>query len=450
VLELEEIGDDDEKAFVIGILLSRLYEHWRSEGLRPDTPLRHVVVIEEAHRLLANVRFDPNPEVANTRGKAVETFVNMLSEVRAYGQGFIVVEQIPSKLAPDVVKNTNIMVMHRTVSGEDRLVLADATNMTEEQAGMLATLTVGQAAVFSEGDDRPILVGMDPFRRDGGERVASDLDSAIAASTAKLRDKLDAAPGRVGDVRADATDWDRALEVAEAPSVQRAVATYVLGVVERGTEGLDALDGIVAEGRRLQPGLKESPEYLRSLVVRGIDLHLRSLGGSYGWSFDEIAQVRDGLTPLVLDRLDVRLAGKAGEDPGALEGPVATVAEQYRGACRRTFDPYPACSAICDQDPPLCLYRHHAASSVGDDGVFRQFTSIIHSDEELAAVAPRLVEMCLATADRFAGPGLPAASRVRAGLCFATQVLEERIDVTPATRVRIGAELLTVARSTQD
>ena len=78
----------------------------------------------------------------------------------AYGEGFLVAEQIPSKLALDVIKNTNLKVVHRIVAGDDRKVLGDTMNMEEQQCEMLSTLRLGQAAVFAEGDDRPILVAV--------------------------------------------------------------------------------------------------------------------------------------------------------------------------------------------------------------------------------------------------------------------------------------------------
>src|SRR5205814_269464 len=92
VLELEGMGDDDDKAFVMGLLLIRLYEHRRAGG--EVAGLQHLLVIEEAHRLLTNVGPRSSQEEADPRGKAVETFANLLSEIRAYGQGVIVADQI--------------------------------------------------------------------------------------------------------------------------------------------------------------------------------------------------------------------------------------------------------------------------------------------------------------------------------------------------------------------
>lgn len=53
VVELEDVGDDDDKAFLIGLLLLRLAEHRRVRGA--GRGLRHVIVFEEAHRLFSRV-----------------------------------------------------------------------------------------------------------------------------------------------------------------------------------------------------------------------------------------------------------------------------------------------------------------------------------------------------------------------------------------------------------
>jgi len=162
ILELEGIGDDDEKVFFMGLILTRLYEYYRSMPTSSGS-LRHITVIEEAHRLLSNAPSGASAEIGNPRGKAVETFINMLSEVRAYGEGFIIAEQIPTKLAPDVIKNTALKIMHRTVSSDDRIAMGNAMNLSAEQLRQVVALETGQAVVYSGGkfsDDNPILISV--------------------------------------------------------------------------------------------------------------------------------------------------------------------------------------------------------------------------------------------------------------------------------------------------
>ena len=153
ILELRYLGDDDEKAFLIGMLLTRLYEYREAESATTDltgTPqLRHLTVIEEAHRLLKNVPIESNQETSNVRGKAVETFSNIISEVRAYGEGFLVIDQIPSKLTPDVIKNTNLKLVHRTLATDDRIAVGATMNLSPEQSQELALLKCGEVIVHT-------------------------------------------------------------------------------------------------------------------------------------------------------------------------------------------------------------------------------------------------------------------------------------------------------------
>lgn len=156
IIEIEDIGDDDVKAFIISLLLIKVLEYRRQQE-DCQLSIRHLLFIEEAHRLLKNVQSGTG-ENADPRGAAVEFFCNMLAEMRSKGQGFIVADQIPSKLAPDLIKNTNLKIVHRTVAEEERVLIGGAMNMNEDQIMALSTLKQGVAAVYSEGDNRPKLV----------------------------------------------------------------------------------------------------------------------------------------------------------------------------------------------------------------------------------------------------------------------------------------------------
>lgn len=157
VLEIENVTNDQDKAFLMGAVLIRLYEQLlleeRERYQREKSPprLRHVVVVEEAHRLLRNVE-DESPA-----SHALELFAGLLAEIRAYGEGVIVAEQIPNKLIPDVIKNTALKLVHRLPAADDRLAVGATMNLSEEQSQYIVTLQPGVAAVFTDGMDRPLL-----------------------------------------------------------------------------------------------------------------------------------------------------------------------------------------------------------------------------------------------------------------------------------------------------
>jgi hypothetical protein len=161
VLELKYLGNDEEKAFMMGLILMAVWEHYESMGAheRCAAGLRHLTVIEEAHRLLKNVPTEKvSEETSNVKGKGVETFCNLLAEIRAYGEGVLVSEQIPTKLAPDVIKNSNLKILHRMVSKEDRDLIGDSMNLDDRQKRQAVSLKVGEAIFFREGLDRSLLV----------------------------------------------------------------------------------------------------------------------------------------------------------------------------------------------------------------------------------------------------------------------------------------------------
>ncbi len=157
VLEIEDAGDDRDKAFLMGAVLIRLTEHLRlrhrAERAGPAR-LRHLTVIEEAHRLLRQ----PPPGTGNgPAAQAVEMFADLLAEVRAYGEGLIVAEQIPSKLIPDVIKNTAVKICHRLPAADDRDTVGATMNLQPGQSQYLVTLVPGEAAVHADGMDYPLL-----------------------------------------------------------------------------------------------------------------------------------------------------------------------------------------------------------------------------------------------------------------------------------------------------
>ncbi|MFD2024086.1 ATP-binding protein [Promicromonospora aerolata] len=157
VLEIEDIGNDADKAFFIGTILIRLYEHLRvrheqrtHHGDSTARGLAHVTVLEEAHRLLKRA------EEGSPTAHAVELFTSLLAEIRAYGEGIIVAEQIPAKIVPDVIKNTALKILHRLPAADDRETVGATMNLDDAQSRHVVTLPPGRAVIFTDGMDRPI------------------------------------------------------------------------------------------------------------------------------------------------------------------------------------------------------------------------------------------------------------------------------------------------------
>jgi DNA helicase HerA-like ATPase len=181
VVEIEDVGDDRDKAFLIGATVIQLVEHLRvRDRARLAEPaavarLRHLTVIEEAHRLLRRAD-QPGPAA-----HAVELFAALLAEVRAYGEGLIIAEQIPAKLVPDVIKNTAVKIVHRLPAADDRQTVGATMNLTDEQSRFLVTVPPGTGAVFADGMDHPILVAVPD-----GTNTEVSAPAALVSSPATL------------------------------------------------------------------------------------------------------------------------------------------------------------------------------------------------------------------------------------------------------------------------
>jgi len=176
VLEIEDVGDDSDKAFLMGTVLIRLAEHLRMEHKAEpagEVRLRHLTVIEEAHRLLRRPDAAGSGPAAGAAAHAVEMFAGLLAEIRAYGEGLIIAEQIPGRLVQDVIKNTAVKITHRLPAADDRDAVGATMNMTTAQNRFLVTLPPGEAAVFADGMDYPVLARMpDGTGREAGAGAA--------------------------------------------------------------------------------------------------------------------------------------------------------------------------------------------------------------------------------------------------------------------------------------
>lgn len=176
VIELEELQSGEEKALLMALLLGGINEAIRARFAK-DKDFRHLTLIEEAHRLLSR------PEAGDKAGAlAVEAFADMLAEVRKYGEGLIIADQIPAKLIPDVIKNTHTKIVHRLFAEDDRRAMGEAMMMDDEQRNFLPNLKVGEAIVFCGGWHGPAHAAIrnDLAQTDNNDKPALDLGTCGA------------------------------------------------------------------------------------------------------------------------------------------------------------------------------------------------------------------------------------------------------------------------------
>ncbi len=157
VIEMEDLKDDTDKALMMGLLLARLNEALKRKH-KTDKGFRHITLIEEAHRLLSKYEYGDSP----CKRQGVTVFTDMLAEVRKYGESLIIVDQIPNKLTPEVLKNTNTKIIHKIFAKDDKDSVGDTMSMDEEQRNYLSNLNTGEAIMFSQGWSKPVWIMIEP------------------------------------------------------------------------------------------------------------------------------------------------------------------------------------------------------------------------------------------------------------------------------------------------
>lgn len=157
IIELDGLADDADKSIVMGSLIMQYFQNIKKDKNFTNN-LKHIIVVEEAHRLFkSNTTQNVNQEVSAPEAQLVESLSNMMAEIRAYGEGFVIVDQSPSKVAEDVVSNSSTKIVHRLDNKKDIDMLENSLLM-KDISTIISGLTKGDAIVRTEGMVKPIKI----------------------------------------------------------------------------------------------------------------------------------------------------------------------------------------------------------------------------------------------------------------------------------------------------
>lgn len=171
VIEMRKVGNDESKAFLTGILMLRIYKFFESRGESEN--LENLLVLEEAHRVFKRTSGKSDSLVGNnTAQHAVEIFENILSEVRAYGLGIVIADQLPLRLSEGAIKNTNLKIAHRLGAREDAEEIGGSMGLDPEHSAFLNRLKVGEALVHCSSLSEPVHVRVHKRLNSVGQEVS--------------------------------------------------------------------------------------------------------------------------------------------------------------------------------------------------------------------------------------------------------------------------------------
>ena len=164
IVDISSIKSSETRALLMGLLIIRLDEFRQSEKSKGmNRPLHHVTLLEEAHNILSTSSAQmPN----SVNAKAVEILNRGIAEMRSYGEGFIIVDQTPSRLDSAVISNTATKIVFNLQHADDSLPMGKAMSLNADQTADLSVLPCGVCVVRSRGWTAPVQIKVPFFDKD--------------------------------------------------------------------------------------------------------------------------------------------------------------------------------------------------------------------------------------------------------------------------------------------
>jgi len=427
ILELQQIGDDEEKAFLMGLIMTKIYEYYRVRSRKGifSQNLQHLSLIEEAHRLLKNISTGKiSKESSNIREAAVETFCNMLSEVRAYGEGIIIAEQIPTKIATDVIKNTNLKIMHRMVDGEEIKMMGNAMNISAEQSKYITTLESGQAAVYAEGADRPYLIEIPNFKGNIIKKRFSDKEIA-QTEISKIYKKYSVVfLPYIGCKKCKSKTvcgnfQDKAKEIIDDKEFYKAfnklfISTYINSkfLTQGYSEILREVRGIISPKNQ-----DEEKNTIYCVMVHTLDKSIEQRGRLYSWQYKDMNILKKILIDIIWNLIYKFQEIQSSSLEMLLQDLTQQFRENYKKMCQNFRGPYPVCSFCKD----VCFFRYDVNLLLSDRITEESFNSIFsESKNSWEESLEKAGNYCLIAAKKIVISREEDILK-RIGLCYAAQ-----------------------------
>lgn len=382
VIELKMVSEDSEKSFLMGMILVFLYEY--RESLGPHDNLQHVMLVEEAHRLLKNVPTQQQADQANPAGKAVEFFTNMLAEIRSYGQGFIIADQIPNKLAPEALKNTNLKIMHRIVATDDRDSMGGAMNLDDVQKRHVTALGTGRAIVYAEKMETPyhLQVMYDKTASVPPPDTPEESDNIVRGAMQGLNivQTFDRHMGcKFCLHRCDSAILDTAVMVADDPLFRQTYNRYILSTLKDLTQLVHFRAQIIHEIQRVIGGRARSGNLTGitwCALTQATERYFERKGEENYWFYDQVREqhlrwlnlLRPAFQPSEVNRrLDISV--------------LREWRDEFVELHRRDQGPHPTCGPCTSK----CLYKFEVSEIVRDPKIKFDFNSSINRKDSSAS-----------------------------------------------------------------
>ncbi len=187
IIELESLGEGPANFMTLLIStliretlkINKIKDRSTSDNGLPRIGLNHIIFYEEAHNLIGQTQENIGDRV-DPKVSATKFLIKMLAEVRALDEGIVIADQLPSVMAPEVLKNTGLKIGHRITANDDRELLGGTMSASPDQLAEQSVFLPGEALVFYEGIQKPFKMSIAKWQRTPDEYCDSATDELIA------------------------------------------------------------------------------------------------------------------------------------------------------------------------------------------------------------------------------------------------------------------------------
>lgn len=164
ILEMESMGKN--AANFLTLLLSTLIRETLAVidyNPLPDHRPRHVMLFEEAHNLIGPDSEPKSSDMVDPKVTATAYIADMLAEVRALGESIVIADQLPTAMAPKILKNSSLKIALRIVAQDDKELIGSTMSANDMQLERMGVFTPGHALINYEPLLKPFEVKIPEF-----------------------------------------------------------------------------------------------------------------------------------------------------------------------------------------------------------------------------------------------------------------------------------------------
>jgi hypothetical protein len=140
IIEMRDLSPED-RALLIGTLTVGIGEYLVAN---PKKEISHVLFLEEAHQFLKGTQNQGGFAEPTATQKAISNISGMMRIQRGTGLGFVIIDQLPSSLPPEIVKLPANIIVHTLTDLEERLLAGRQALCTDAQINHIGGMGVGE------------------------------------------------------------------------------------------------------------------------------------------------------------------------------------------------------------------------------------------------------------------------------------------------------------------